>query len=43
MNGICKLCKTPSVLEKSHFIPKVIGKWLKKTSITISGQIELKD
>ncbi|ATD02142.1 hypothetical protein ACQKC7_10160 [Pseudoalteromonas tetraodonis] len=34
MNGTCKLCKNPSALEKSHFIPKFIGKWLKKTSIT---------
>ncbi|MBB1434575.1 hypothetical protein H5201_09665 [Pseudoalteromonas sp. SG43-6] len=34
MNGICKLCNESGTLKKSHFIPKFIGKWLKKTSIT---------
>ncbi len=34
MHGICKLCKQEADLEISHFIPKFIGKWVKKTSIT---------
>ncbi|ARD23756.1 hypothetical protein [Shewanella japonica] len=34
MHGTCKLCKKDTKLELSHFIPKFIGKWLKKTSIT---------
>lgn len=34
MRGRCKLCLKDSELENSHFIPKFIGKWLKKTSIT---------
>lgn len=34
MRGICKLCKKEAKLEESHFIPKFIGKWVKKTSIT---------
>jgi len=34
MQGICKLCNNNSALEKSHFIPKFVGKWIKKTSIT---------
>jgi hypothetical protein len=34
MHGICKLCKKESNLELSHFIPKFVGKWVKKTSIT---------
>ncbi len=34
MQGKCKLCKKKKDLEVSHFIPKFIGKWSKKTSIT---------
>jgi len=34
MHGVCKLCKKEANLEISHFIPKFIGKWVKKTSIT---------
>lgn len=34
MEGKCKLCKNEAKLEKSHFVPKFIGKYLKKTSIT---------
>lgn len=34
MLGQCKLCKKHSKLENSHFIPKFIGRWIKKTSIT---------
>lgn len=34
MHGICKLCGSEGVLEESHFIPKFVGKWMKKTSIT---------
>lgn len=34
MQGPCKLCGNHSQLEESHFIPKFIGKWIKKTSIT---------
>lgn len=34
MYGVCKLCKKEAQLELSHFIPKFIGKWLKKSSIT---------
>ncbi|GCF90185.1 hypothetical protein [Shewanella sp. M-Br] len=34
MHGVCKLCNQEAKLELSHFIPKFIGKWLKKTSIT---------
>ena len=34
MQGTCKLCKTETKLKESHFIPKFIGKWVKKTSIT---------
>ncbi|RTR38968.1 hypothetical protein EKG38_12345 [Shewanella canadensis] len=34
MHGVCKLCKKEAKLELSHFIPKFIGKWLKKTAIT---------
>ncbi|MFM2588225.1 hypothetical protein [Vibrio sp. TBV020] len=34
MEGCCKLCRKESKLEKSHFIPKFIGKWSKNTSIT---------
>lgn len=32
--GICKLCGTAAELEVSHFIPRFVGKWIKKTSIT---------
>lgn len=32
--GTCQLCKTKSQLMRSHFIPKFVGKWLKKTSMT---------
>ncbi|WP_165313020.1 hypothetical protein [Vibrio ziniensis] len=34
MHGVCKLCQKETQLELSHFIPKFIGKWAKKTSIT---------
>lgn len=34
MYGRCKLCGKDAELEVSHFIPKFIGRWLKKTSIT---------
>ncbi|WP_198290648.1 hypothetical protein WKI13_13170 [Teredinibacter turnerae] len=34
MKGICKLCKNESNLRESHILPKFIGKWIKKTSIT---------
>lgn len=34
MIGKCRLCKKECELEVSHFIPKFVGKWLKKTSIT---------
>src|SRR3989344_1687831 len=34
MQGICKLCGYEGPLEESHFIPKFVGKWIKKTSIT---------
>lgn len=34
MKGCCKLCKTTTELKLSHFIPKFIGRWSKKTSIT---------
>lgn len=34
MKGVCKLCKQEGDLEVSHFIPKFVGKWIKKTSIT---------
>lgn len=34
MHGSCKLCKNTKELELSHFIPKFIGRWIKKTSIT---------
>jgi len=34
MNGKCRLCRSEGKLEVSHFIPKFVGKWLKKTSIT---------
>ena len=34
MQGTCKLCRSYGELEKSHFIPKFVVRWLKKTSIT---------
>ena len=34
MQGICRLCNSEAVLKESHFIPKFIGKWVKKTGIT---------
>jgi len=34
MKGVCKLCGNHGDLEESHFIPKFVGKWVKKTSIT---------
>lgn len=34
MQGICKLCQKDAELRMSHFIPKFVGKWIKKTSIT---------
>lgn len=34
MLGTCKLCKNEKELKNSHIIPKFIGKWVKKTSIT---------
>ena len=30
----CRLCHEEKKLEESHIIPKFIGKWLKKTSVT---------
>jgi hypothetical protein len=43
MKGICKLCSKENELKKSHFIPKFVGKWIKKTSITgyIRGKNEI--
>lgn len=34
MKGICKLCEKEGELKESHFIPRFVGKWVKKTSIT---------
>jgi len=34
MQGICKLCGQDRELKESHFIPKFVGKWIKKTSVT---------
>lgn len=34
MLGVCKLCDRDRELKESHFIPKFVGKWVKKTSIT---------
>lgn len=34
MKGICRLCNKEDDLKKSHFIPKFVGKWIKKTSVT---------
>lgn len=34
MQGICKLCQSESTLKESHFIPKFVGKWIKKTGVT---------
>ena len=41
MRGICKLCGSEAILKESHFIPKFVGKWVKKTSVT--GFIRDKD
>lgn len=34
MQGTCRLCHSETLLKQSHFIPKFIGKWVKKTGIT---------
>jgi hypothetical protein len=34
VQGICKLCNDETILKESHFIPKFIGKWVKKTGVT---------
>lgn len=34
MQGICRLCQSESTLKESHFIPKFVGKWVKKTGVT---------
>jgi hypothetical protein len=34
VQGICKLCKAESPLKESHFIPKFVGRWVKKTGVT---------
>lgn len=34
MHGKCKLCKKNSVLRESHFIPKFVGRWVRKTGVT---------
>lgn len=34
MRDKCKLCEKVEILRKSHFIPKFVGKWIKKTSLT---------
>ncbi|MFZ4701829.1 MAG: hypothetical protein ACOYMG_17425 [Candidatus Methylumidiphilus sp.] len=34
MEGVCRLCGAKGDLELSHLIPKFIGRWSKKTSIT---------
>lgn len=34
MLGYCKLCNKYTDIKSSHIVPKFIGKWLKKTSIT---------
>jgi hypothetical protein len=34
VQGPCKLCKSETQLKESHFIPKFVGKWVKKTGIT---------
>jgi hypothetical protein len=34
MQGTCKLCGHSGSLEESHFIPKFVGRWIKKTSAT---------
>ena len=31
---ICKLCEKKAKLEESHIVPKLIFRWLKKTSAT---------
>ena len=32
--SICSLCKEQKTLKKSHIIPKFVGAWIKKTSVT---------
>lgn len=34
MTQLCKLCHKEGEIRVSHFIPKFVGKWIKKTSIT---------
>lgn len=34
MQGTCKLCRTETTLKESHFIPKFVGKWVKRTGVT---------
>ena len=34
MHGTCKLCRRHTKLENSHFRPRFIARWMKKTSIT---------
>jgi len=34
MKGTCKLCGEAALLKESHIIPRFVGKWVKKTSIT---------
>jgi hypothetical protein len=34
MDGVCKLCHTHATLKESHFVPKFIGRWVKKTGVT---------
>ena len=34
VQGICRLCQKNAQLKMSHFIPKFVGEWVKKTSIT---------
>jgi len=34
MKNRCSLCHEAKELQESHFIPKFVGKWLKKTSAT---------
>src|SRR3712207_581758 len=30
----CYLCKAPARLQRSHFVPSFVGKWLKDNSVT---------
>jgi hypothetical protein len=34
MKGNCRLCEKEDDLKESHFIPKFVGKWIRKTSAT---------